>query len=201
MISMLYFELSLIRRRKLAIAVLLFFPIFALLVSLIGDRGILLLQLTPLLIGWLVIGHILSMKRYRQFESLFSLSVTPRDIFMGNLLTLAIYYIYTFLIYLPIYLADIGCMIELRILFLLVLLLMGTKCLAIYLTMLIRRIYLISWATMLIYMLAFFSLGHIQVIAEHPYAWMVLPISLVAIAITYMMTTRLSKERVILSSE
>ncbi|MCL0079019.1 hypothetical protein M1O56_05080 [Dehalococcoidia bacterium] len=122
---------------------------------------------------------------------------------MGNLLFLGIYYIYVFLIYLPLYLLGIaiGSMTELRILFLLALFLMGTKGLAIYLTMLIRRIYLIQWAGMAVFMLALFGLRHIARIVEHPYVWMVLPISLDAIAISYLMTTRLSKERIILSSE
>ncbi|MCL0103814.1 hypothetical protein M1O51_04320 [Dehalococcoidia bacterium] len=122
---------------------------------------------------------------------------------MGNLLFLGIYYIYVFLIYLPLYLPGIaiGSMTELRILFLLALLLMGAKSLASYLAMLIRRIYLIQGAVLAVYSLPIVGWRYIQPIAEQPYVWMVLPISLGAIAISYLMTTRLSKERMILSSE
>ncbi|MBT9159117.1 MAG: hypothetical protein AAGB97_03655 [Dehalococcoidia bacterium] len=206
MISMLYFELKLLRKRKILFIVMLLLPIYFVPISLLipPDEDLFIVQLIPLIVGWLLSGgNVTSMKRYRQFESLFSLSVAPKHIFGSSLLAQGIYYVYVFLIFLPLYLpgVSIGSLTELRAVFLIACLLMALKGLANYIALLIRRIYLISWATMLIYMLAFFSLGHIQRIVEYPYAWMVLPISLVAIAITYMMTTRLSKERVILSSE
>ena len=127
-----------------------------------------------------------------------------KNIFAGNLLTLGLYYVYVFLIFLPLYLpgiSQIGFTTELRALFFLACLLMAVKGLANYAALLIKRIHLIQWAVMLIYMLAIFGGRHIQAIAEHPYAWMVLPISLIAIAMSYLMVARLGKERVILSSE
>ena len=203
MISMLYLEMRLLSKYKLVFISMLVSPIVIAVPVLIIGGNIFIFQLMPLLVGWLPIGQIASMKRYRQFESLFSLGVAPKDIFAGNLLLLGIYYVYTFLVFLPLYVPGIavGSMAELRALFPVALFLMGTKGLAIYLTMLIRRIYLIQWAGTAVFMLALFGLRHIQAIAEHPYAWMVLPISLIAIAMSYLMAARLSKERIILSSE
>ena len=203
MISMLYLEMRLLSKYKLVFISMLVSPIVIAVPVLIIGGNIFIFQLMPLLVGWLPIGQIASMKRYRQFESLFSLGVAPKDIFAGNLLLLGIYYVYTFLVFLPLYVPGIavGSMAELRALFPVALFLMGTKGLAIYLTMLIRRIYLIQWAGTAVFMLAIFGMRHIQAIAEHPYAWMVLPISLIAIAMSYLMAARLSKERIILSSE
>ncbi|MCL0099044.1 hypothetical protein M1O16_04330 [Dehalococcoidia bacterium] len=203
MISMLYLEMRLLSKYKLVFISLLVTPIVIAVPVLIIGGNIFSLQLIALLVGWLPIGQIASMKRYRQLESLFSLGVAPKDIFAGNLLLLGIYYVYTFLVFLPLYVPGIavGSMAELRALFPVALFLMGTKGLAIYLTMLIRRIYLIQWAGTAVFMLAIFGMRHIARIVEHPYVWMVLPISLIAIAISYLMTTRLSKERIILSSE
>lgn len=201
MISMLYLEMKLLRKRKIIAIAMVLLPVYSLLISLlIPDIDPAIMLFLPLLLGWfLTSSTIISMKRYRQFEALFSLSVTPKDILLGNLLFLGIYYICVFVIYLP--RIAIACPIEFRILFLLALLLMAAKGLASYLSMLIRRIHLIQWAVMLAYVGAIFGWRYIQAIAGHPYVWIVLPISLIAIAISYLMATRLSKERVILSSE
>lgn len=157
----------------------------------------------PILMGWLFIGRVASMKRYLQFESLFAVSITPKDILVSNFLVLGIYYIYVFLIYLPLYLPGItiGSMTELKVLVTLSFFLMGAKSITCYLVMLFRKIYLIQWAVILVYTLAIFGWRYIQTIPEHPYAYMVFLFCVTIIAITFMLTTRLSKERVILSSE
>jgi len=203
MISMLYLEMKLLRKRKIVFIIALFVPIYAILVALLARETIVFVQMFPLLMGWLLIDRVASMKRYRQFESLFSLSLTPKDIFVGNLLALGIYYVCIFLIYLPLYLPgiSIGSMTELRVLFLLACLLMGLKGLGNYAAMFLRRLYLIGLANMSISLLFIMGWRYILPIADHPYVWAVLPISLIVIAITYLMSARLSKERVILSSE
>ncbi|MCL0059958.1 hypothetical protein M1O20_05720 [Dehalococcoidia bacterium] len=203
---MLSLEMKLLRKRKILFIGMLLLPLYFVLIRLIipPDVDLFLFQLIPLLLGWLHLGDkIISMKRCRQFESLFSLGVAPKDMFAGNLLTMGIYYVYVFLIFFPLYLPGIsvGSTTELRALFLITCLLMALKGLANYVALLIRRVYLIGWVTMLIFMLAIFGMRHIQAMAEHPYAWMVLPISLIAIAMSYLMAARLSKERIILSSE
>ena len=80
MISMLYFELKLVRMRKILSIIVLLFPIYPVVVALLVRETIFSFQMLPLMMGWYFIGRIESMKRYRQFESLFSVSVTPKDI-------------------------------------------------------------------------------------------------------------------------
>jgi len=131
MISMLYFELKLIRIRKIE-AMLLFLPPIILLLTFFFEVNfdLFFAQLIPFVIGWRLIGStIIYMKRYRQFEALFSLSVAPKDIFLSNLIALGIYYICIFFICLPLYLTGIPIlsMTEFMSLFALVFLLLGAK--------------------------------------------------------------------------
>jgi len=131
MISMLYFELKLIRIRKIE-AMLLFLPPIILSLTFFFEVNfdLFFAQLIPFVIGWRLIGStIIYMKRYRQFEALFSLSVAPKDIFLSNLIALGIYYICIFFICLPLYLTGIPIlsMTEFMSLFALVFLLLGAK--------------------------------------------------------------------------
>jgi hypothetical protein len=181
----------------------LIFPIYAIFVAFIARENIIVIQMLPLLMGWLFIGRVASMKRYMQFESLFAISITPADILVGNLLALGIYYIYVFLVYLPLYLANITIcyMTEFRILFILSFLLIASKSIACYLEMLIKKIHIIQWAIILVYTLAILGWRYIQTIPEYPYACKLFFVCFIMIVIIYILTIRLSKERVILSSE
>jgi|GEM_PF-3180118 len=200
---MLYLDVKLLIKRKILLIVALIFPMYAISVTFIARENIIIIQILPFLMGWLFIGRIASMKRYRQFESLFSVSIAPKDILVSNFLLLGIYYIYVFLIYLPIYLSDttIGSLTEFRVLFTLSFLLMGAKSITCYLVMLSRKIHLIQWTIVLVYTLAIFGWRYIQTIPEYPYLYMIFLFCATIIAVTFMLTTRLSKERIILSSE
>jgi hypothetical protein len=67
--------------------------------------------------------------------------------------------------------------------------------------MLIKRIYIAEWSKFIVMLLTVFSWNYIKEIAEYSYEWILLFASLIVIAITYVLTSRISKERVILSSE
>ena len=69
--------------------------------------------------------------------------------------------------------------------------------------MLTRRIYIIEGTMSIVMLLTLFGWHYIREIAKQSqsYVWILLSVSLVVIAITYMLTVRISKESVILSSE